>query len=162
MALTSFQETIYSLIVKFLNKILRYRCLILQSNYLSELESISTNFEYVSNHFGETYYSLKYLKLFDEIGAMSCSDVIQMTKEKSKNSLLLLEGPLHFINYWSDNSQSNFWGFLSTFTQGPGVVILDVVRNSKFEEDFKAIGKSTCGRILFWKSRLSITETKTL
>lgn len=162
MALTTSQEYINRSILKFLNIELRYRCLILQSNYLSILDTISKNFEYVSNHFKANYYCLKYLELFDEIGAISCSDAIEMMKEKSKDSLLLLEGPLHFATFWSDNSQKNFWGFLSTFTQGPGVVVLDVVRNSKFKEDFEAIGKSNCGRVLFWKSRLSIMETKTL
>lgn len=162
MALTTSQDNINRSILKFLNKDLRYRCLILQSNYLSILDTISKNFEYVSNQFGANYYCLKYLELFDEIGAKSCSDVIDVTKKKSNNSLLLLEGPLHFITFWSNNSQSRFWGFLSTLARGPGVVILDVVRNSIFEEDFDAIGKSTCGRVLFWKSRLSIMETRAL
>lgn len=162
MALTTSQENISRSIIKLLNKDLRYRCLILQSNYLPVLDTVRKNFEYVSSHFKASYHYLKSLELFDEIGAKSCSDVMEITKEKSKDSLLLLEGPLHFLTFWSNNSQKNFWGFLSTFTQGPGVVILDVVRNSKFKEDFEAIGKSTCGRVLFWKSRLSITEIKTL
>ena len=69
MALTSFDESINRSIVKLLKKGHRYRCLILQSNDLSVLETISTNFEYVSNDLGESYYSIDYTEFFDEIGA---------------------------------------------------------------------------------------------
>ena len=160
MAITSFPDNIEKIIVKLLDKNLRYRCLILQFNDPSILYQISNNFEIVANHFDHPYQIVSSLQFFDDVGAHSCSEIIKQIETIAKSSLLLLEGPLNFVNFWTKNSQSKFWGYLSTFTQGPGIIIFDFGGNDTFQEDFRALGKSACGRIRYWKSRLALSESK--
>ena len=160
MGITSFPENINKTIIKLLDKNLRYRCLILQTDDPSILYHISNKFEVLANHFEHPYQILSFLQLFDNVGAHSCSEIIKRIEAIAESSLLLLEGPLHFLNYWTNTSQSKFWGYLSTFTQGPGIIILELVSDYTFQEDFHALSKSACGGVLYWKSRLALSESK--
>lgn len=152
------ETEISSLITEQLNKRLRYRCLIIQSRDLVMLSKIYDIAILAVSNLGDSANILRSEEMFDNIGAYSCNKVLTLIESVAVVKPLILTGPLHFLDYWSEQLCNSFWEYMSCFTHGPGIILLDAVRSKSIEGSFQVLGKINGTDIRYLKSRLALSE----
>lgn len=159
MALEGTSVQIIGVVSAHLQERLRYRCLLLQSNDIGLLGTVSDVLVSAGeSHFGVPLSTIKGGELFDEVGALSCSAVLGRIEVVSSIEPLLLIGPLHFLDYWSEQIRRTFWRFLASFTSGPGIIVTDTPREGEAEGPFRIVGRIPGADIRYLKSRLASTQ----
>ena len=149
MAIERMREQIDQLLDAELDERRRYRCLVLQTADLALLSEIGEAVRHhLANVIGEPRV-LEWNQFFDEVGALSGSQVRTRVESEALRRPVVLEGPLHFLDYWTDLTQAGFWGFLSAFSQGPGIVVLDTPRMEAVEGPFRVQGKIVDSEVRF-------------
>jgi hypothetical protein len=62
------------------------------------------------------------------------------------------------VDYWTTGVQDGFWSFLSLYSHGPGVVVIDTPRTEGVEGPFVARGSILAKEIRYLRPRLVVTE----
>jgi hypothetical protein len=117
--------------------------------------------EYISSNQtagGKEATVLAWERFFDTVGAIACDEVRGRISATGQQSVVLLAGPLHFVDYWTPGVQDGFWSFLSLYSLGPGVVVADTPRTEAVENHFVARGTIPGTEIRYLRSRLVVTE----
>jgi len=71
---------------------------------------------------------------------------------------MVIAGPLHFLDFWSDQTSAAFWRYLSGFTHGPGILVVDTLRENPVESGFRVVGRIPGTDVRYLKSRLASTQ----
>jgi hypothetical protein len=152
------REKLFSLIRMQLDRKLRYRCLVIQVADIAVLDRVCQDAREGECFLGENPHVMEYLDLMDDVGALSCSKVIERIDALCASSPLVLAGPLHYLTYWSGQMQGAFWKHLAGFTHGPGILVVDTPREEVTEGPFRVLGKIPGTEVRFLKSRLASTQ----
>lgn len=141
-----------------LNRRLRYRCLVFQSADVVTLGEVRNAVCGSLTSFGDPVRVVEYQDQFDAVGALSCDSVLERVAAAATASPVVLAGPLHYLDYWSEQVATAFWRFLGGFTGGPGIVALDGPREQGIEGAFRIVGRIRGTDIRYLKSRLASTQ----
>lgn len=158
MAVSSLQDGIGRLVSSELRPGRRYRCLVLQSDRIDVLGRLC---DYVPSALaaqGKAPTILGWEDLFDAIGAISSDDVRGLIISAGRESPVVLSGPLHYVDYWTSGVQDGFWSFLSLYSSGPGVVVIDIPGTEGVEGPFAARGTIPGTEVRYLRPRLAATE----
>lgn len=158
MAVTALSEQVGRLVAGELNPARRYRCLILQTDRLDLLARLCDCLPGALAPLGRPANFLGWDGFFDTVGAISADTAKGNILVAGKESPVVLAGPLHFIDYWTPGVQEGFWNFLSLYSRGPGIVVVDVPRTEGVEGPFVARGIIPGTEIRFQRPRLVATE----
>lgn len=158
MAVELSREDVAALVAVELASSVRYRVLVLQSSDMSELARLVDYAFAASSALGSNPYLLDSLEFFDDIGAISCDSAWERISEAAKTRPIVLAGPLHFLDFWSDVTRNAFWRTLASFSSGPGILVVDVPRTDGIEGPFRLVGRVGDTDIRLLKSRLSVTQ----
>jgi hypothetical protein len=158
MAIASLREQIGRLIAAELSPRRRYRSLILQTADLAILARVC---EYIRSGLtgqkGESIL-MDWDNFFDAVGALSCEQVRGRIRAVGTSTVVLLVGPLHYVDYWTPSVQESFWNFLSLYSNGPGIVVVDTPRTEGVEGPFVVRGTVPGTGIRYLRSRLVVAE----
>jgi hypothetical protein len=154
MAITSLRDQLVRLVTNELNASRRYRCLILQTDRLDIQSKICDFLPDVMSGLGIQSVVLSWESYFDSVGAISADSTRTKMLTAGKEKAIILSGPLHFVDYWTAGVQEAFWNFLSLYSRGPGIVVVDIHRTEGVEGPFVARGVVTGTDIRFLRPRL--------
>jgi hypothetical protein len=153
-------RTVHELIGSLLAENLRYRSLIFQSNDFQNIQTLATE---CVNYFSEIECKPHVLMVaFDEIdesGASSCQIITRKIDSISEEKVVIIKGPLQFLDYWGDQISISFWQHLSTISGVQGIIIIDTIRNIGVEGPYVTLGRIKDTDIRYLKSRLVTTES---
>lgn len=141
---------------------LRYRCLLFQSNDISTFPEICKSGSEGIKKLGKNFIQIDTDKMIDDIGALSCREVIKIIEKDSLNNVLIISGPLHFLDYWSDQQCSTFWGHFASLENSAGIIIVDIIRKVGIEGIFTVIGNIPGTGVRYLKSRRAVLEAHTI
>ena len=152
------RKQIRDIVDQQLENSLRYRCLLFQSNDISMFLDISRAASEAIEILGKSLNHIHANLMLDDVGAYSCAEVIRQISDSSTNMISILSGPLHFLDYWSEQQCSRFWGHLACIEISDGIIILDVIRAEGVQGTFVEIGRIMGTDIRYLKSRRAILE----
>lgn len=158
MAVTTLSDQVARLLAWELNPARRYRCLILQTDRLDLLGRLCDCAPGALGSLGKPVNVVSWETFFDSVGALSADTAKGKILTAGKESFVVLAGPLHFVDYWTPGVQEGFWNFLSLYSRGPGVVVVDIPRTEGVEGPFVARGVIPGTDIRFQRPRLVATE----
>jgi hypothetical protein len=138
----------------------RYRSLVIQSSDMLELSSLAESVFEASHSLGSEPRVFEYSEFFDDVGAVSCDETCERIGKVAQTQPVILAGPLHFLDFWSEATRDVFWRTLASFSSGPGIVVVDTPRNEGIEGPFRLIGRLNDTDIRVLKSRLSVTQDR--
>ena len=162
MAIASLRDHVCRLVASEMSPGRRYRCLILQAADLAILARLSEHVRLALGGMGREPHVVGWESFFDAIGALSCDAVRAHIGAVGRHSAVVLVGPLHYVDYWTAGVQDSFWSFLSMYSQGPGVVVVDTPRTEGVEGPFVARGTIPGTEIRHLRPRLVVTEAASL
>lgn len=154
------RDQLGTLLAKELNSVRRYRSLILQSDRLEVQSHLCDYLPDVIKTLGCEVSAFPWEVFFDQVGAISADNVKSRILAAGKDRAVVLAGPLHYMDYWTTVVQEGFWNFLALYSQGPGVVVVDIPRTEGVEGPFVARGVVPGTEIRFLRPRLVATEEK--
>lgn len=154
----SFQQELDKLVAGELSLRRRYRCLILQSDRIDVLGRLCECLPSAFGAIGKAPILLSWEDFFDAVGAISSDEARGRITTAGNESPVVLAGPLHYVDYWTSGVQNAFWSFLSLYSKGPGVVVVDVPRSEAIEGPFLARGTIRGTEIRYLRPRLVATE----
>jgi hypothetical protein len=158
MAVTSLRDQLARLVRAELNLTRRYRCLILQANRFDVLSSLCEHLPFALSDARKASSVLAWEGFFDQVGAMAADSARARINTTGTTAAVVLAGPLHFVDYWTPGVQEGFWNFLSLYSRGPGIVVVDILRTEGVEGPFVARGVIPGTDIRFLRPRLVATE----
>jgi hypothetical protein len=162
MAVTPLQGLVNRLIARELNASRRYRCLILQTERLDQQARLCDCLPTAINAIGWQCGVLPWDRFFDTVGALSSDTARDLVLTTGKDRVVVLAGPLHYVDYWTGGVQEGFWNFLSLYSRGPGIVVIDIPRTEGVEGPFVARGILSGTDVRFLRPRLVATEEASL
>lgn len=157
MAVEVLSDQIASLLAEQLHPRLRYRCLVLQCADIPVLSRVCETVIAVAGALGDPVV-LEYTDLFDQVGAASCRTVLERIEQAAATRPVILAGPLHYVDYWSEQVCTGFWRYLAAFMSGPGIIAVDTPREAVVEGAFRIVGRLPMADIRYLKSRLAATQ----
>jgi hypothetical protein len=158
MAIAPLREQVGRLVASELSPRRRYRCLILQAADLAVLGRLCDHVLLALGELGSEPNILGWERFFDEVGALSSDTVRECIGTAGGQATVVLAGPLHYVDYWTTGVQDSFWSFLSLYSHGPGVVVVDTPRTEGVEGPFVARGTIPGTEIRYLRPRLVATE----
>lgn len=158
MAIIPLQKEIDKLVAGELNLERRYRCLVLQTDRIDLLGRLCDYLPSALGALGKAPIILGWESFFDAVGAISSDEARKRITAAGSESPVVLAGPLHYVDYWTSGVQDGFWSFLSLYSKGPGVVVVDVPRSEGIEGPFVARGTIRGTEIRYLRPRLVATE----
>jgi hypothetical protein len=158
MAIASLREQVGRLVAVEVRPERRYRCLILQTADLAVLARLVEYAVSALSGLGRGASVIDWESLFDTIGAHSCDAVRDRIATAGEKTAVILAGPLHFVDYWTVGVQDGFWSFLSLYSHGPGIIVVDAPRTECVEGPFVARGTIQGTEIRYLRPRLVVTE----
>jgi hypothetical protein len=154
------ESHVNSLIAKQLHRDLRYRCLLLQSSDLQVLSAAAEHAaQAIATGWGMKPEVIEYRQFLDEVGGWSGTMVLGYLEERVHSKPVVIVGPLHFLDFWSAQTQGVFWKYLASFSSGPGIVLTDVLRTEGVDGPFFLINRIGGIDLRYLKSRLALTES---
>lgn len=160
MAVRVDSEAVLSLLSTHLDERCRYRCLVVQCKEISTLSNFSEQLVVTGGTLGRDVMELEATQFFDDVGALSCDAVLSRVEAVAEQHLLVLTGPLHFLDYWSDDIRARFWLYFATVSNGPGIVIADTFRTDSILGPFQVVEGFSHGVLRCLKSRLEKTQDR--
>lgn len=151
-------DKLVALIAAQLERRLRYRCLLLQCADIGILSHLIQRSIEAMKVLGADVCVLEYADQFDRVGALSCNTVLERIAAGAPASPMVLAGPLHFLDFWSEQTIAAFWRHLSGFTHGPGILVVDTPRETAVESAFRVVGRIPGTDIRYLKSRLASAQ----
>ena len=158
MALEISAEEVASAVSRRLDARLRYRCLVFQTRHISAINALSDASTAAAASLNVRLHTIGYREHFDKVGAAPCDEVIRDIERVADKSLVVMTGPLHFLDYWSKGIRSRFWMHLAAFSRGPGIIVVDVFRTECVVGPFRVAEHLSKGNIRILKSRLETTQ----
>lgn len=159
MALELEYEDILTSVSRHLDGKLRYRCLVFQARHFKNIISLCEySLEAAQHVLGESIHEVKAVDKLDDVGAVSCSAIINELESVCSEKAVVISGPLNFLDYWSKDVCGSFWRYLAAFSFGPGIIVVDVQRNEDIIGPFQIIEDVSQGKIRCLKSRLESTQ----
>ncbi len=162
MAVTPLQDAVNKLIARELNATRRYRCVVLQTERLDQQARLCDCLPAAINALGWQCGVVPWDRFFDNVGALSSDTAKDLVVTTGNDRAVVLPGPLHYVDYWTAGVQEGFWSFLSLYSRGPGVVIVDIPRTEGVEGPFVARGILSGTDVRFLRPRLVATEEASL
>lgn len=161
MALDAQFAKIKGVLLATLTPDVRYRCLVFQVSDLAVLASLSDvlTASVFPGSPGKPV-DISYLSFLDDVGAFSCEAVLDEIGRHAKTAPVVLIGPLHFLDYWSSSLQATFWAHLASFTEGPGIIVIDTLRTKGIDGRFVICDFVSELQIRILRSRLAATEVR--
>lgn len=159
MALTVDANEIRRLIAMELAPQVRYRVLVMQCADMAELGNLVERVSSTLQAIGKAPRVFDFSDFFDSVGAISCEQAWDRI-ESAASQPLILAGPLHFLDYWSEATRDVFWRSLASYSSGSGIVVIDAPRNEGIEGPFRLIGRIADSEIRLLKSRLSVVQDR--
>ena len=153
-------ETVSSVIHHQLDPRLRYRCLVIQSNDIATVSRLARQAAEIAKELGAEVKVIEATDQFDDIGALSCDAILSCFKAFAATNPIVLEGPLHFLDYWEPATRRLFWQRLCTLSEGPGIIVVDSFRTQEIMGPFCVVERLARGSIQFLKSRLESTQDR--
>ena len=151
-------ELMDGLLATYLARRLRYRCLVLQTGDLGVLSELCEAAIQSARQLDGIVQVLEYRELMDEVGALPCSRVLEKIEVLADSSPLVVGGPLHFLEYWSQRVAAGFWEYLASYSTGPGILVLDGPREQGVLGAFRLVRIIPGTDIRVFKSRLATAE----
>jgi hypothetical protein len=158
MAVTSLHELLERLVACELSPARRYRCLVLQADRIDLIGRLCDCLPSAFGTSGNAPAFLGWEGFFDAVGALSSDEVRGAVLAAGKDAPVVLAGPLHYVDFWTGGVQEGFWTFLSLYSLGPGVVVVDIPRTEGVEGPFVARGTIPGTEIRYLRPRLVVTE----
>lgn len=152
------REQIGTLLLKEFSPNRRYRCLIFQTDRLDVQERLCVCLTDAINALGWESSLLAWDGFFDNVGAISAANARNKLLTAGLERAIVLSGPLHYMDYWTAGVQEGFWSFLSLYSRGPGVVVVDIPRTEGVDGPFVARGVVPGTEIRFLRPRLIAEE----
>ena len=109
---------------------------------------------------GDDVKVLEASQQFDDVGALSCDAILSKVDALATGHPLVLAGPLHFLDYWSEQVRGRFWRYFATFSSGDGIVIADSFRTGAVLGPFQVVESLPRGDVRCLKSRLESTQDR--
>jgi hypothetical protein len=159
MALSIDQEGTNLLTSAYLGERMRYRCLIVQSKDMPTLAKLTEYLIASASQLGASVKVIESSKQFDDVGALSCETFIERLEQLAASPVVIV-GPLHFLDYWSDQVKSRFWSYLASFSDGPGILVADTFRTDYVAGPFQVVDGFARGDVRCFKSRLESTQDR--
>ena len=154
------ESHVENLIAKQLHPSLRYRCLLLQSGDMRVISAVAKHAaQAIATAWTAKPEIIEYKQFLDEVGGWSCSTVLAHLEERVHDKPVVLVGPLHFLDFWSIQTQGVFWKYLAGFSSGPGIIVTDVHRTEGVDGPFSLINRIGGTDLRYLKSRLALTES---
>jgi hypothetical protein len=157
MAIEVLGDQIASLLAEQLHPRLRYRCLLLHCADIPTLSRVCESVIAAAGTLGNPCV-LEHADQFDDIGAVSCRTVIARIEQVAATQPVILAGPLHYVDYWSEQVCTGFWRYLAAFMSGPGIIAVDAPRETVVEGAFRIVGRLPAADVRYLKSRLAATQ----
>lgn len=157
MDLGRLRNSLRDLIVRHLRDGERYRSLLIQSHSVATLRTVNALLEELIETHDRSGRCLEAPAFLDEVGAAPCSAVIDTVGEVAPSHLVLIPGPLNFVDYWAPSIALTFWRYLATFETGPGILVTDAPREEPNRRLFRVVARLP-GDIRCLRSRLAITQ----
>ncbi len=158
MAMKIGSELVDALVATQLAPRLRYRCLLFQTGDLGVLSELCEAAIWAARQLDGRVHVLEYRELLDDIGALACSRVLEKIENMSNSDPLVVAGPLHFLEYWSQQVAAGFWEYLASYSTGPGIVVVDAPREQSVLGAFRLVRMIPGTDIRVFKSRLAKAE----
>jgi len=140
---------------RYLSFKVRYRTILFTSNNWETLHLLSACFK-------DLYPKSSILSnndfFDDDASVISVSSALKKIKERAKEGLLLIEGPLHACDSWSRTQQKTIWQELSTFSSGAGIIVLDRDREETTRSLFCVIERMRTTDVIVLRSTLTRKE----
>lgn len=162
MAVTPLQDLVNKLVARELSPSRRYRCLVLQTERLDQQARLHDCLPAAINALGWQCGVLPWDRFFDTVGALSSDTARDLVLATGNGRAVILPGPLHYVDYWTAGVQEGFWSFLSLYSRGPGIVVVDIPRTEGVEGPFVARGILSGTDVRFLRPRLVATEEASL
>ena len=151
-------EELQTLVATQLQRRLRYRCLVLQTGSVRMLQELRDGAMLALQQLGSQVHTLEYRELLDQIGAFPCSRVLERIESLADTCPLILAGPLHFVDYWSQGVAAGFWEYLASYSTGPGILVVDTPREQSLQGAFRLLRIIPRTDIRVFKSRLATAQ----
>ncbi len=151
-------EQLDGLVATHLARRLRYRCLVLQTGDLAVLSELCEAAITSARQLDGVVEFLEYREFMDDIGALPCSRVLEKIEVLADCNPLVVGGPLHFLEYWSQRVAAGFWEYLASYSTGPGILVLDGPREQGVLGAFRLLRMIPGTDIRIFKSRLATAE----
>lgn len=151
-------SVLVNVVEKQLHPDMRYKCLLIQTNNPSFFSPICEFVAKGFNNLGSKVDVLDSNQMQDDVGAYSSSKVISDLMKASINIPLILSGPLHFLDYWTERQIYYFWGSLASLESSRGLVLVDVIRIGEVQGIFNVVGRIHGTDVRFLKSRRALME----
>ncbi len=140
---------------RYLAPRVRYRTVLFASNDWAVLQLLGDCFRDLYPD-GETLTSEDFYA--DDATVLSATSALKIIKEKAREGLLLIEGPLHACDSWSKTQLKTVWQELSTFSAGAGIVVLDRNREETTRSLFRVMERMTTADVIVMRSQLTRKE----
>lgn len=158
MAVNTLCETLHELVSTELSDRRRYRCLVLQAGDMGVLSSILDYARQAVLALGEGLKDFDSQAFLDGKGAIACTNVLEQIASCAAHNNIVLSGPLHYIDYWTNPAIAAFWGYCASWEFKHGLLIVDTVRTEGVEGPFRLAGVVPGTDIRFLRSRLAAVE----
>ena len=153
-------DAMSAVVAAYLDKRLRYRCLVIQSKDMTILSRLCENAIVAAQSLGNDVAVLEASQQFDDIGALSCDALVAKLDSKASDHPVVVAGPLHFLDYWSERIRARFWRYFAAFSSGPGIVVTDSFRTDAILGPFQVVDGFARSDIRCLKSRLESTQDR--
>ena len=140
---------------RYLAPKVRYRTVLFASNNLGMLHMLGACFRDLYPE-GSILSNNDFFD--DDATVISASSALKKIKERTKEGLLLIEGPLHACDSWSRTQLKTVWQELSTFSAGAGIIVLDRDREKTTRSLFRVMERMTTADVVVLRSQLTRKE----
>ena len=137
---------------------LRYRALLFQCSHMPSIMDLEESLLEPGGFWETRPQRIGQEDMFDDVGAVSVQCLLQKVRAAEYESPIVLCGPLHVCDCWSDGSRGVLWRHLAAFSAGPGIVVVDVPREQDTQGLFRMAGRLSAVDAYYLKSRLTATE----
>ena len=109
---------------------------------------------------GAPVLRLSHRDMFPEDIPLAAARLVAKLVESEGGRPVLLVGPLHVCDCWTESGRLVFWQHLAAFTGGPGIVVIDVPRPATAGALFRTSGRlRQVPDVEYLRSRLSPART---
>jgi len=152
------KEEVLRLLERQLAPRLRYRTLLFQCHHMPSIEALETSLLAVHEFCLSPPVRIAQDDMFDAVGAISAQRLLEKIKAVEYQQPIVLCGPLHICDCWSEESRRVLWQHLAAFSAGPGIAVVDVPREQDTQGLFRIAGRLGTVDAYYLKSRLTATE----
>ena len=152
------REELLVLLERQLAPRLRYRTLLFQCRHMPSIQALTACLTMLEEFWPAPPLRVGQEDMFDQIGPVSAQHLLEKIKSVEYEQPIVLCGPLHVCDCWSEESRRVLWQHLAAFSAGPGIAVVDVPREQDTQGLFRIAGRLNAVDAWYLKSRLTATE----